>query len=163
MPLEGEDGEPEAVAIALAQLASALRLEQQWQVRKLRHRISPTEVTVKQYMQRRTRDPFLAADHVRDLHQMVVHDVGHVVRGQSIGRFVKHLVVKDGRVDDHLTTDQVVDANILVRFDADTHHVARTTVDQPLHLVSWKRQGVAHLPARRGVVLEVGDLAPFGL
>ena len=114
-------------------------------------------------MQRCARDPFLAADHVRDLHQMVVHDVGHVVRGQSVSRFVKHFVVKDGRVDNHFATDQVVDANILVRFDADTHHVARTAVDQPLHLVSWERQGVAHLPARRGVVLEVGDLAPFRL
>ena len=161
MPLEGEDGEPEAVAIALAQLASALRLEKQRQVCKLRHRVCPTEVTVKQHMQRRARDPFLAADHVRDLHQMVVHDVGHVVRGQSVGRFVKHFVVEDGRVDDHLTADQVVHADILVRFDADTHHVARTAVDQPLHLVGRKRQGVAHLPARRGVVLEVGDLLAF--
>ena len=41
--------------------------------------------------------------------------------------------------------------------------IYRQYVDQPLHLVSWERQGVAHLPARRGVVLEVGDLAPFGL
>ena len=109
-------------------------------------------------MQRRARDPLLAADHVRDLHQMVIHDVGHVVRGQSVGRFVKHLVVKDGRVDNHFAADQVVDADILVRLDADTHHVARTAVDQPLHLVRRKRQGVAHLPARRGVVLEVRDL-----
>ena len=42
VPLEGEDGEPEAVTIALAQLASALRLEQQRQMRKLRHRVYPT-------------------------------------------------------------------------------------------------------------------------
>ena len=76
VPLQGEHGEAEAVAVALRQLALALGLEQQRKVGKTRHRVLPAKGAVKQHMQRRTRQPLLTADDVGDLHQVVIDDVG---------------------------------------------------------------------------------------
>ncbi len=94
MPFEGEHGESKTVAIALAELPLSVRLKQKGQVHKAGHCVSPAESLIKKHMQRRRREPFLTADNMGHLHQMVVHDIGQMICGQVIGAFVKHFVVK---------------------------------------------------------------------
>ncbi len=95
LPFQREHWEAEAVAVALRQLAFAVGLEQEWKVNKCRHRVSPAECFVEKHVERCRRQPLFAANHVGDLHQMVVDDVGKVVCWEVVGRFVEHLVVED--------------------------------------------------------------------
>ena len=60
------------------------------------HRRLPAEVFVQQQMLGRRRHPLFPADHVGDLHQVIVDDVREVIRRQAIG-LEQHLHV-DGRV-----------------------------------------------------------------
>ena len=83
--LEREDREAESVSVTLGEFAVSVGLEQQGQVRELRHRITPTERTVEQHMERGGRQPLFATNDVTDLHQMVIDDIGKVVRRQVIG------------------------------------------------------------------------------
>ena len=53
------------------------------------------ERLVEQNLPRRVRDVILAADHMRDLHQRIVHDHGEVVRRRAVG-------ANDHRIADHL-------------------------------------------------------------
>ena len=71
-------------------------------------RILPAESLIQQIVQGQGREPFLAADDLRDLHQMVVHDVGQVVGRQFVGAFPEHLVVERIAVDFDVAADQVV-------------------------------------------------------
>ena len=57
----------------------------------------PAEGTVKQHMERRRRQPFLATDNVGNFHQVVVDDVSQVVSRQVVGTFVEHLIVAEYR------------------------------------------------------------------
>jgi len=50
VPLEWEDREAEAVAIALAQFALAFRFEEQWQVSELWHGVSPAKGAIEEHM-----------------------------------------------------------------------------------------------------------------
>ena len=70
-------------------------------MRKTWHRFLPTKSFVEQHMQRQTREPFFTANNVRNLHQMVIHHVGHMVRGQTITTLIQHLIINLRRVDHH--------------------------------------------------------------
>ena len=76
--------------------------------------VRPTKGPVQQIMQRQRRQPLLATDHVRHLHQTVVHDIRQVVRRQRIGRLIEHLVVERRSVHLDMPPDQVVHFDDLV-------------------------------------------------
>ena len=76
VPLEGENGEAELVAVALRELSVAGGLEQQGQVGKAGHGIGPSERAIEQNVEGSGRKPLFAADHMGDFHEMVVDNVG---------------------------------------------------------------------------------------
>ena len=92
-------------------------------MREARHAVLPAQVFVKQHVQRRGRQPFLAPDHVRDFHQVVVHDVGQMVSGQVVGALVQHFVVQNVGIHRYLSPDHVLNRDGLPRIDLDAHHV----------------------------------------
>ena len=73
MPFEGEYGETELVAVSLAELAVADRLEQQGKMGKLWG--FPSECFIEKDVEWGRGQPFLAADNVADFHEVVVDDV----------------------------------------------------------------------------------------
>ena len=86
-------------------------------------------------MKRGAGQPFLATDDVRDLHQVVIHDVGQVVGGQVVCRLVEHFVVQDIGVDNHFAANQVVDMNVFVRFYLESHHVFLAAFNEPCYFL----------------------------
>ena len=162
MPFEWEDREAEAVAVALRELAFAVGLQQQRQMGEARHRVLPAESAVEQYVERCRRQPFLAADDVRYLHQVVVDDVGQMVGRQLVGALPQHLIVEDRAVDADVAANDVVDVYILARLDEEADDVGVTLGDEAVGLFLAECQRVAHLSARRGVVLEVLHLLALG-
>ena len=162
VPFEGEYGESQPVAVAFAQFPFSVGFQQQGQVGKAGHRVFPAEGPVEQDVQRGRGQPLFTANHVRDEHQVIVDDIGQVVGGQVVGRFVEHLVVENRRVDGHFAANEVVDHYIFARFDFEPHHILGAVGNQSVNLLLAHRERVAHLHAGRGVVLEVGDFLAFG-
>ena len=107
--------------------------------------------------------PLLATDDVGNLHQVVVHNVGQMVRGQLVLALVEHLVVADLTLHAHLTANHVVDEHLLVGLHLEAHHPGVGLPHQPLHLLLGKGQRVAHLRACAAVVLEILHLIPLRL
>ena len=68
-------------------------IAQQRQVRQ--HRRLPTEILVEQQMLGCGRNPFLAAHHMGDPHQMVIDHIGEVIGRQAI-RLHQHLHIDHG-------------------------------------------------------------------
>ena len=122
-PAEWEDGESTLVAVSLGQFSVAGGLEDEGQVGKRRGR--PAEGAVEQLVQGGTGEPLLAADDVADVHQVVVHHVGEVVRGQAVGLH-QHLVVEDGGVDGDGAADGVCKGHGLARRHLEAHNTGRT-------------------------------------
>ena len=114
----------------------------------------PAESPVEQVVQRQRRQPLLAADDVRDLHQVVVDDVGKVVGGQRVGRFVEHLVVQRRGVDLHVSADQVVHRDRFVFGHPEADHPLVAAFDACLHLVGRQRQRRGQLFAHGIIVGE---------
>ena len=85
VPFEWEHRETEAVAIAFAEFAIAIRFEQESKVSELRHCVFPTEEAVEEHVKRCTWQPLFATDDVRHFHQMVVDDVSQVVCWKIVG------------------------------------------------------------------------------
>ena len=163
MPFQREYREAEAVAVALAELSLAVGLEKQRQVGEARHGVLPSEGAVEEYMERCAGQPFLAAYHVGNLHQMVVHDVGKVIGWQLVGTLVEHLVVEDVALYHHVAAYHVVHVDFLSRPDEEAHHVLLALGNHLLHFLFWQCQRVAHLHARVGVILEILYLLSLGL
>ena len=92
-----------------------------------------------------------------DLHQVVIDDVGKVIGRQFVGTLVEDLVVEDGGIDFHLTTDEVIHDDILARFDEEANDVGLAGSDELLGLVETQAQRITHLTTGRGIVLEVGS------
>jgi len=82
----------------------------------------PAEAAVKHHVQRQRRKPLLAPDHVRDLHQMIINDVGKVIGWHTI-RLVQHLVIERGAVDHDVTPDQVIEVNVLIFRHTVSYHI----------------------------------------
>ncbi len=157
VPFERKHREAQTVAVALGELALAVGLEQQRQVHEVGACVGPSEGLVEKHMERSRGEPLLAAYHVGDLHQMVVHDIGEVIGGQVVGTLVEHLVVEYRRVDGHLAAEQVVDHHVASRLDEEAHHIGGAAIHQSLHLLGGHGERVAHRQACRGVILEVGS------
>ena len=92
-----------------------------------------------------------------DLHQVVIDDVGKVIGRQFVGTLVEDLVVEDGGIDFHLTTDEVIHDDILAWFDEEANDVGLAGSDELLGLVETQAQRITHLTTGRGIVLEVGS------
>ena len=87
-------------------------------------------------MKRRAGQPFLTTDHMGNLHQVVVDNVGEMVGGQVVRAFVEHLVIDYIAHDAHVAADDVVDMHSLTRGDLETHHILRAVVDEGIHLLA---------------------------
>ncbi len=125
--------------------------------------VSPAESLVEQHVQGSGRKPFFASDNVRNLHQVVVDDIGQMVCGQVVGAFVKHLVVENIALYGHKPAKHVVYFHVAARLYFEANHVLVACVDKRLHLFFRHRQGIAHRHTSRCVVLEVWYLGAFGL
>ena len=163
MPFQWENGEAETVAVALAELAFALRLQQQGQMGEAGHCVLPAKSLIEQHMERCARQPFLTTDDVGDLHQVVIDDVGQMIGRQLVGTLVEHLVVEDVALDTHITADHVVDMDLLARLHLEAYGILHTVVDELPPLLLGHGQRVAHLHACGSVVLEVLHLGTLGL
>ena len=153
MPVEREDGEAEAVAVALAEFAVALGFEQQGQVGELRHGGLPAKGSVEHHVERGRRQPLFTTDDVGDLHQVVVDDVGQVVGGHAVA-LEEHLVVQQAAVHGDVATDEVVHGDVKVLGELEAHHVGLAAVDATLHFVGAEGEAVLHPCAGGAVVLE---------
>ena len=158
-PVGGEHGEPAGVAVALAELSIARRLQNERQVGK--HGIIPSKRPVQQDVQWRARQPFFAPDYVRDAHVVVVHHVGEVVSGQAVGLH-QNLVVQHTRFEAHAATDGVFKLHLLLLVGGfEPHHKRRAAGLQLGHLLGPHREAVAQLSAGRCIVLEDIGLGGF--
>ncbi len=153
-PFEREDGESHLVAVSFAELALSGRLQQQGQMGEFGLRVRPSECSVEQVMERERRQPLLAADHVRDLHQVVVHDIGQVIGGKPVRRLIKHLVVERGGVHRHIAANEVVHADLLVFRHHEADHPLVAPLDAGTHLFRRQRQRSGKLPAHLIVISE---------
>ena len=129
---------------------------------KGRLRVAPAEGLVEQVVERQRRQPLLAADDVRHLHQMVVDNVGQVVCGQGVGRLVEHLVVECRGIHLHVAADQVLhlDEPVFGHLEADDPLVS--AVDARTHLLGRQGQRRSQVFAH-GVVVGKGLATGFGL
>ena len=160
-PVQREDREPEAIAIALAQFPVAVGLQNQRQVGELRP--FPAEGLVQQHVQGGTGQPLLAPHHVRDRHQVVVHDVGQVVGGHAVA-LEQHLVIDVAALHHHPSPDAVLEANLLMAGHFQPHHIGFSVRQPGLHLVRRQAQAVAHVFTGHRVVSGCGHsccLQPF--
>ena len=162
MPFQREDRKAETVAVPLAELALALRLQQQRQMGKTRHAVFPAESTIKQDVQRRTGQPLLTTDDMGYFHQVVVDNVGKMIGRQLVRTLVKHLVVQDVTFDADIAPNHVVDMDFLSRIDLEADNKLLSVVNQTVHFFLRHRQRVAHLHTCVGVILEVLYLLASG-
>ena len=112
-------------------------------------------------MKWRAWQPFLAADDVRYLHQVVVHNVGEMVSWKLVGTLVEHLVVEDTAVDANLATNDVVHDDVAARLNQEANHILLAFRDELLDLFFGESQRVAHLHSCACIVLEVLYLSTF--
>ena len=154
-PAQGEDREAKAIAVTLAELTVALGLEEECQVSKAGHRVTPAEGFVEKHVQRCAGQPLFATDDVGDAHQMVVDDVRQMVGRQVVSTLVEHLVIEDGAIEGHATTDHIVDLYLYVGRDEEANDILRTACDESVDLLTWQDERIAHRGAGRSVVLEV--------
>ena len=100
---------------------------------------------------------------MRDLHQVVIHDIRQMVCRQLVCTLEEHLIIKDVRLHTHLTTNEVVDENLLSTVNLKTHHILLTVGYQLLHFLLRQRQRVTHHITGVTVVLEILDLSALRL
>ena len=99
---------------------------------------------------------------MRYLHQVIVDDIGQMIRRQRVGRLVEHFVVQRRRVDRHVAPDQVVHMHLLVFGHHEAYDPRFAGFHSPAHFLGRQRE-------RRGqpapYLVVIGErLAPrFGL
>ena len=74
-------------------------------MRKAGHCFGPAEGLVEHIVKGKGREPLFSADHLRDFHEVVVHDVCEVVGGEFIGPFPEDFVVEGVSVHFHVAAD----------------------------------------------------------
>ena len=158
-PLQREYRKSETVAVAFAELAVAIGLEQQRQMCELRG--LPAERFVQHHVQGRRRQPLLTTDHVRNLHRVVIHNVGQMVSRHSI-RLIQHLIIQKVGIYHHLSTNQVVDVDVGVFGIFETDHVRCPRLNSCFRLFCTQCQRVDHRHPCGSIVLE-GLLLTFRL
>ena len=128
-----------------------------------RHGILPTESLIKENVQWSTRQPLLTTNHVRNFHQMVVHDVCQVISWQFVSTLIEHLVVQDITHHLHVATNHIVDMNLLSWFNLETNGVLLAVGDELIYLLLGKGKRVAHLHTGMSIILEVLNLGTLCL
>ena len=104
--MHGHDGPVDERRAALAHFARTVGVEDDRQVHKGRH--VPPKRLVQQPMVGCGGQPLLSAQHIGDVHQVVIHDHSQVVDGHAVA-LQEHGVVQGGRVDRNAAPDQIVD------------------------------------------------------
>ena len=94
------------VELALAELRLAARLGDVRQVGELRQLVA--QLLEHEHLPRRVREVLLGADHVRDLHVVVVDDRRQVVQARAVGP-LDDMVLLAGPVDADFAADQIVE------------------------------------------------------
>ena len=152
-PVEREHRKAEAVAVAFAQLAVAVGFQQQGQVGELGHHVFPAEGAVEQHMQRSRGQPFLPADHVGDLHEVIVHHIGEVV-GRHAVALKEHLIVEQVRLHAHLATDEVVQHDGVEFGDLEADHIGFARREATIDFFLRQDQGILQVEAGGAAVGE---------
>ena len=119
------------------------------------HRVAPAEGFVEKHVQRCAGQPLFATDDVGDAHQMVVDDVRQMIGRQVVSALVEHLIIEDGAIEGHATTDHIVDLDLYIRCNEEADDILRTTSDEGINLLTWQDERIAHRGAGRSVVLEI--------
>ena len=78
-----------------------------------------------------------------------------MVGGQVVCALVKHLVIEDGAIEGHASTDHIIDLDLYVRRDEEADDILRTAGNERIDLLTREDQGIAHRGTCRGIVLEV--------
>ena len=113
-------------------------------------------------MQREGRKPFLAADDLGNLHQVVVHDVGQVVGRQFIGPLPEDLVVQRVGIYLDVTADEVVHHHDGIFRHLETDGPVGGGLQQAGGFFGGQRQGIAQGFARN-LVIDEGLFRGLGL
>ena len=123
------------------------------------HSVFPAKSLIEQHMQGSTWQPLLTTNHVGNLHQMVVHDVGKMICWQLVCALIEHLVVQDITHHLHVSSYHIVDMNLLSWFNLETNCILLTICDELIYLLLGKGERVAHLHTGMGIVLEILNLS----
>ena len=67
---------------------------------------------------------------MRDFHQVVVHNICQMIGGQLVSTLIKHLVVADIALHTNLTTNKIVDQNLLTSLYLEANHILLTLGNQ---------------------------------
>lgn len=86
------------------------------------------------------RQPLFAPDHMRYLHQVIVDDIGQMIRRKRVGRLVEHFVVQRRRVDRHVAPDQVVHMHLLVFGHHEAYDPRFAGFHSPAHFLGRQRE-----------------------
>ena len=87
-------------------------------------------------MQRSTGQPLFATNDVRDAHQMVVDDISQMIGRQIVCALVEHLVIEDGAIEGHASTDHIIDLDLYIRRDEEADDILRTAGDERIDLLA---------------------------
>ena len=161
LPFQGEHRESHLVPVPFGKFPVAHGLQQQGQVGKARHGIRPAKGFIQKIMQRKRRQPFLAADYLRDFHQVVIYDIGQVVGGELIGPLPEHFVVQGVGVHFHVPADKVVHLHDAVQGHLEADGPVRGGFQQAFHFLLRQGEGVAQAAPGGGIVHE-GVFRGFG-
>jgi hypothetical protein len=130
---------------------------------KLWHGVFPAECLIEKYVKRSTWQPLLTTDNVRNLHEVVVHDVCEVICREFVSTLIEHLVIEDVALDANLTTDEVVYENLLAWLNLEADNILLAVGNKLINLLLRHTQGVAHLQASVSIILEVLNLGTLSL
>ena len=144
-PSERENREAETVAVALAQLALSVRLEQQRQVCETWHGLLPSEGLVKHIVQRQGWKPLLTSDNLGDFHKVVIYNVCEVICREFVGSFPENFVIQGVSVYLDVSTDEVIHLHDGVYRHLEADGPAVCGLQQFLYLVFRQGEGVAEL------------------
>ena len=65
---------------------------------------------------------------------MVVHDIGQMIGRQLVSTLIEHLIITDIALHTHLTTDEVVDQDLLTSLNLEANHILLALGNQLVHL-----------------------------
>jgi hypothetical protein len=86
---------------------------------------------------------------------MVIDDISQMIGRQIVCTLVEHLVIEDGTIEGHSSTDHIIDLDLYVRRDEEADDILRTAGDKRIDLLTREDQGIAHRGTRGSIVLEV--------
>ncbi len=116
------------------------------------HRRLPAERGVEMRVQRQRVHPFVAAQNVCDLHQMVVDDVGHVIGGDAVGLH-QHGVLQNLVLEGDVAADHVVHGDLAIERHLEAHRVRLAARGAALGFGRVKRAAMPVVPRIKTLLL----------